>query len=745
MRAALAALLLAGLTVWAWRGLWVEAPTGRLVLVAFLGAVPAVTITIDRGVRARVGLVVSWILAAVMVLGLATDVSIQSLLRLRGSAWDAVVDLIDQGFSAAATITIPLAGDEIRSTTALLLIVIATTVSAVVALVFAARRPLPAVLGAIVAIAYRWTLVPPERPHVEALVVVAVALLVIALVRGGRRPGSHPVRTAVTGAAVVGVAALGGLGMWGSGAWWDWQNWSWGRDDPQTTVLSTAQSYGPLRYGDEPVEVMRVRTPRVASLRAVTLTRFDGLSFVEDMEPLRRSMRVDGGQANVYANFGATRDAGEEVQQQIHLTGTRTPWLYTAGNTRAVAGLDGREARLFTDGSIKVAPEMERGSSYRFASTFVDPGPQALLQSGPYEPADVDDDLLQIDPGRGLPTVDVPLFGSGGVAPDPEAFGDYAEVYRLSRRIVGDSKTPYEAVNRIERYLRAAPFTYDTEVERPVGRPDLAVFLLETRRGYCQQFAGAMGLMLRMNGIPTRVAVGFNVPSGRYDAVTRTFQVVDRDAHSWVEVAFPGYGWLPFDPTPSRYASNSASVSAPDYAPPAVLDDPTVDLAPAPVDPAPQTPVPIPAPTPDPAPAPETTTDGTDRTLVGVLIGLPVLLLISPLAVKSVRRRLRRRGDGRAQVLGAVRELESLMTDLGRPPDPAASGRERSAVARRDLGIDAERIYRLAGAARFGVDQPGSRAAREAWDDVRRARRGLPLRTRLAADLRPASLRRPRR
>ena len=89
-------------------------------------------------------------------------------------------------------------------------------------------------------------------------------------------------------------------------------------------------------------------------------------------------------------------------------------------------------------------------------------------------------------------------------------------------------------------------FSYD---ENPPSRAvPLESFLFQDKRGYCQQFAGAMALLLRMGGIPARVAAGFT--SGSYDTKSHQWVVSDIDAHAWVEAYVPGYGWVRFDPTP---------------------------------------------------------------------------------------------------------------------------------------------------------------------------------------------------
>ena len=108
-----------------------------------------------------------------------------------------------------------------------------------------------------------------------------------------------------------------------------------------------------------------------------------------------------------------------------------------------------------------------------------------------------------------------------------------------------------------------------TSLRRPTGGlPPLAHFVAEGKRGYCQHFAGAMALMLRFLGIPARVAAGFT--SGKREDGGWT--VTDHNAHAWVEVWFPDYGWLAFDPTPGRgalaatYSVSSAGFNAGDAA-----------------------------------------------------------------------------------------------------------------------------------------------------------------------------------
>jgi transglutaminase-like putative cysteine protease len=72
-------------------------------------------------------------------------------------------------------------------------------------------------------------------------------------------------------------------------------------------------------------------------------------------------------------------------------------------------------------------------------------------------------------------------------------------------------------------------------------------FVFERDEGFCEQIAATMALMLRAAGVPTRLVTGFG--EGTRNLFTGYWEVNNNDAHAWVEVLYPGYGWVPYDPT----------------------------------------------------------------------------------------------------------------------------------------------------------------------------------------------------
>jgi hypothetical protein len=117
----------------------------------------------------------------------------------------------------------------------------------------------------------------------------------------------------------------------------------------------------------------------------------------------------------------------------------------------------------------------------------------------------------------------------------------------LAKQITGRANNPYEKSLALEAYLRSH-YGYTLDLTGTPPPDPLAYFLFQKRAGHCEYFASAMTVMLRSVGIPARLINGFL--TGEYNDVGGDFIVRASDAHSWVEVFFPNYGWLTFDPTP---------------------------------------------------------------------------------------------------------------------------------------------------------------------------------------------------
>jgi len=106
---------------------------------------------------------------------------------------------------------------------------------------------------------------------------------------------------------------------------------------------------------------------------------------------------------------------------------------------------------------------------------------------------------------------------------------------------------PYERALAINNYLTDSEngFLYSLSTEPGTSDDDLVNFL-QNKRGYCEQYAAAMGVMLRAAGVPARVVLGYT-PGTKEDGA---WTVTTDDAHAWVEAYISGLGWIPFDPTP---------------------------------------------------------------------------------------------------------------------------------------------------------------------------------------------------
>jgi protein-glutamine gamma-glutamyltransferase len=532
---------------------------------------------------------------------------------------------------------------------------------------------------------------------------------------------------------VLAAAAALGTGPADEGrGWWNWRDWGAGEMGAAGS-LDVQQNYGQLSWPEVPREVMRIRSPRPLPMRAIALGAFDGAAFSWDQSRGSRPVRVVAQAATLrYPD----PDGPAPVTQAVTLGATEAPLVFAGGEMLQVRGGLRGNVDLVGGEGLRVAPALGPGTSYRVEVRVPDPDPADLIAATRYAPGEVQARDTELRAGRGGPPLAMPVWGTSAVAPGDAQLGDYARVRTLARRVAGDARSPYVAVNRIETYLRTG-YVYDEAPPFPApGSPPLVDFLFTGKRGFCQHFAGSMALMLRTLGIPARVAVGYT--PGRLDTGAGEWVVLDRDAHAWVEVLLPGAGWVPFDPTPGRYAPNRVSVGSPAYAPPAAGAAAPDRVSPAPVG-VPADAAPDPGPAPEepspagPAPAPDALGDGGGVAPLpwwAALAGTGVLGLggVAPARRAWRRRAWRRRPDERGRVLGAVADLEAALAALGAAPPATldAAGRARDLQAR--FGVDARTLYGRAELARYGRGEPPAGSARAAWREARQVRRQIAAR-----------------
>lgn len=256
-----------------------------------------------------------------------------------------------------------------------------------------------------------------------------------------------------------------------------------------------------------------------------------------------------------------------------------------------------------------------------------------------------------------------------------------------------DAGTPFEQAVALQRYLRTDPsFTYSlrlapTRSENGRELDPLSNFL-ETRRGYCTQFATAMVMGARQMGLPARVAIGFLPGTER----SGTYEVRAADAHAWAEVYFPGMGWTRFDPTPGL-----RSGAPPPYAP----DTPTGDSSASSSSSAPTSSTSTSSSTSSVRPSSETSTSSSTTQpaepdsdsfpwarLLAVLGGLALVALLAsvlPLAGRRKRQEVTRTAStDRERDEGAWHAMLWSLRDLGYTTPEGLSPRATAEAFTRD-------------------------------------------------------------
>jgi transglutaminase-like putative cysteine protease len=271
----------------------------------------------------------------------------------------------------------------------------------------------------------------------------------------------------------------------------------------------------------DPVDLFEVTSPDGAAYwRLYALDLFDGLTWTSS-DPLAKEGQVLTSPAQLSPGF---RIDAPRLEQRVHvLRDVDESWLPMAYPPESIVApletfrYDADLGMAVVDGGLRA------GLEYSVVSREVTPTPQEL-------------EAVRLNPDYGAYT-----FIPDGIDP---------RIAEVAERWTQDLSTPYEQVYAIQQHFQSDEFTYDQTVDAVADNEALVSFF-RSKRGFCQQFATAMALLVRELGYPARVAVGFR--EGHADAQGDTYTVTSKDAHAWVEVYFgPDYGWLPFEPTPTR-------------------------------------------------------------------------------------------------------------------------------------------------------------------------------------------------
>ena len=561
-----------------WAGLLTPRATlGGLATVAVATAGGAVLLAAGAiASRRRRNLVLGGtVLALVLTAVVAAGIPLRLLVP---DAWDDLAAALADGIGAMPGVTVPYRGvDEWVRTAIMLGGTLITVLAALIAFwperdrTASAGPGFPLAAAVILGVLYGVPIVErgPDHPYLGGAV-FCVLLGTFLWVERLRADQIWLAAAALLSAALIGLVIAPRLDA--ADPWLDYQQLAAGLEPATTARFDWDHRYGPLDWPREGREILRIKSPTQSYWKASTLDEFDGYRW-------RHSIRI---QSAVQATEFAPSRPDWTQTIRVVVKGLVSREYVSAGTTLDILEPRPRPALEDSPGSWASAGRpLRRGLSYR--ARIYNPRPTELELRGASDnyPPFVSDHYLEmdlpeapggeepVDPFTGGPAFGAPLrakfspYRTDGRGPDPVvdfpsgyreiSQGDrlletsaYRRAWRLAQTLKAESTSAYDFVLRArDRVQEDATYSESP----PRSRVPLDTFLFDDPTGYCQQFSGAMALLLRMGGIPARVASGFS--PGRLDTGREEFVVRDLDAHSWVEVYFPRYGWITFDPTPA--------------------------------------------------------------------------------------------------------------------------------------------------------------------------------------------------
>ncbi len=294
---------------------------------------------------------------------------------------------------------------------------------------------------------------------------------------------------------------------------------------------------GSIRLGDQVVMLVSAPPSRRYYWRSRVFDTYDNGRWSSSLSAADTRL-TDPESPLVIEHESYLEGARVPVQQTFTLALNASQIIYTAPQPLSVNLPTRTDLRYTLDQNlvdqnmsvtvIRPLQVLYRGESYNATSLMSSATPAQLRAAGENYPAWVRDTYTTYMPSLTGRTI--------GLAND---------IVRLT-----NATTPYDKAAAIETWLRDN-ITYNELIPAPpMGRDPVDWVLFDTQEGYCNYYASAMVTMLRSLGIPARIAAGF--AQGDFDEIQGAYVVREKDAHTWVEVYFPGYGWVEFEPTSSE-------------------------------------------------------------------------------------------------------------------------------------------------------------------------------------------------
>jgi protein-glutamine gamma-glutamyltransferase len=537
-----------------WLGVLQNPPTGRgllIIVVCTVGAA-ALWLTGQPAVPRRVGQIARPLIVVVMAL-LALLAAGLSARYLAPHGWHRLGKGLNRGLLGAEATIYPYTGGDPWVRLTLMLAGPLFLVPAAALAFWPAPRAGGAMrAAALVLMISLFGMALAERtPNAQigrglALLVLIAAWLWLPRLRSSDAAAAA---AALAVAAVVALPLVGALD--GSKGWFDYRNWRIFSAKGGITY-AWDQTYGPIDWPRRGTTLLFVKADQPYYWKAEALNSFNGTRWIG-------SSANDG--TNPSSEIPAVPNRKWLKKLEVNVVGLRGNLVVGAGTPFRISA-DAGDTTTSADGTTTaVGHELRDGEHYSVTAYVPQPTPaqmRAAAQSyenyyerytsfslpGPApETAEPVTMALRGEPGSGTPGADATVLAS-----------PYAGMFRLAQNLAANQPTTYDVANTIADYLRSSRFAYS---ERPPLRQyPLESFVTTDRIGYCQQFSGAMALMLRMNGIPARVVSGF-APGQPVTEAPGEFRVRDLDAHAWVEVYFTDIGWVTFDPTPSSSPASS--------------------------------------------------------------------------------------------------------------------------------------------------------------------------------------------